>query len=100
MQRAEGLYISIGSFWEMAIKSNIGKLKLPTTISEMMADCEELKIAILPIAPAHLERIETMPEFHGDPFDRLIISQAMTESLTPISTDEKFGLYGVRTFWE
>lgn len=100
IERTEGLYISIGSFWEMAIKSNIGKLKLPASISKMMADCEDLKIEILPISPAHLERIETMPGFHGDPFDRLILSQAMVEDFTILSTDGKFDLYNVRTLWK
>ena len=100
IQKSESLYISIATFWEMAIKSNIGKLTLPAKISEMMNDCKEMRIDILPIAPAHLDYVEKMPNFHGDPFDRLILSQAITEGLTVLSSDGKFDQYGVRTMWK
>ncbi|MBE5809175.1 MAG: type II toxin-antitoxin system VapC family toxin [Clostridiales bacterium] len=99
MQRENDLFISIASFWEMAIKMNIGKLTLPASIPKLIADCKELQIDVLQISPQHLDCISRMPDFHGDPFDRLILSQAMVEHMTLLSADEKFGRYEVRTLW-
>jgi len=100
IEKEEGLCISIATFWEMAIKSNLKKLTLPASIPDLMADCDEYKISILSIAAAHLDCVERMPNFHGDPFDRLILSQALIENMTILSTDEKFDQYGVRTLWK
>ncbi len=99
IMRSEKLYISIGSFWEMTIKVSLGKLKLPAPISALMNACEEMQITILPITGSHLECLESLPAFHGDPFDRLIISQAITEKLYLISADSKFSTYDVKLFW-
>ena len=97
---AESLYISIGSFWEMAIKANKGKLVLPAPISEMMRACDEMRIAILPIASTHLEYLQGMSAFHGDPFDRLIISQAVVEECAILSADSAFDRYDVQILWD
>jgi len=99
IMRSEQLYISIGSFWEMTIKVSLGKLKLPAPISVLMNACKEMHITILPITGSHLECLEGLPAFHGDPFDRLIISQAITEKLSLISADSKFSAYNIRLFW-
>ena len=99
IMRSEHLYISIGSFWEMTIKAGLGKLKLPAPISDLMNVCEEMNITILPITGRHLECLQVLPAFHGDPFDRLIISQAITEKLTLISADSKISAYEVRLLW-
>ncbi len=94
------LFISIGSFWEMAIKANIGKLKLLASLSALMFACEEMQIDILQITPYHLERLQRLPDYHGDPFDRLIISQAIEEGLTIMSADSKFERYGINVMWK
>ena len=100
IEKEEGLCISVATFWEMAIKSNIGKLSLPAPVQRLMEDCDEYRISILSIAPAHLDRVEKMPNFHGDPFDRLILSQALTADMIILSADEKFDQYGARTLWK
>lgn len=100
IEKEEGLCVSIATFWEIAIKSNLKKLTLPASISQLMADCNESKMIVLPIKASHLDCVEKMPDFHGDPFDRLILSQAMIEDLTILSSDEKFDQYGVRTLWK
>lgn len=100
IRKTDRLCISIGSFWEMVIKANIGKLKLPASISALMFACEEMQIDILQIAPSHLERLQRLPDYHGDPFDRLIISQAIEEGLTIMSADSKFERYGVSVMWK
>ncbi|MBE7003552.1 MAG: type II toxin-antitoxin system VapC family toxin [Ruminococcaceae bacterium] len=70
---AEPISVSIGTFWEMAIKDSIGKLELPAPITQLMEDCREMGFTILPIQPSHLERLKQLPKLHGDPFDRLYI---------------------------
>ena len=97
---ASPLYISIASFWEMAIKTSLGKLMLPALVSEMMKTCEEMRIDIAPIKAAHLERLQTLPDHHRDPFDRLIICQAAEEKLTVLSADEKFKRYNIDILWD
>ena len=99
MRKAERLSISIGSFWEMVIKANLGKLTLPASVTALMEVCDEMRITVLPIAPSHLECLQKLPNHHNDPFDRLIISQAIAENLTILSADTKFAGYEVRLMW-
>lgn len=101
IEEAEDVCISIASFWEMTIKSSIGRLSLPRSVSETMLFCEdELGFSILAIRDIHLETLRTLPWFHKDPFDRLIIAQAMSENMTLISLDERIMEYPVRRVWE
>ena len=82
IEESEDVFISIVSFWEMAIKSSRGNLALPAPIGKLMSDCGEMDISILPIGPHHLDRLADLPFIHKDPFDRLIICQAMEEGMT------------------
>ena len=98
--RDVSIHVSVVSFWEMAIKSGKGKLDLPCPIDRMMVLCEdELKISILRIEGVHLEALRTLPQLHKDPFDRLLIAQAMTEAMTLISADDRVSLYPVQSIW-
>ena len=94
------VYVSIASFWKVAIKSSIGKLKLNDSITRIMELCSEKKITVLPIKAAHLERLRTLPFIHKDPFDRLLICQAQAEDMTLITVDENIPKYDVRTKWD
>ena len=97
IEDTDDIYISIASFWEMAIKSSKGKLSLPRSISETMKVCEQdLQFSILAIKDIHLETLRVLPWFHKDPFDRLIISQAISEDMTLLSVDEHIAEYPVR----
>lgn len=96
----EGLFVSIASFWEMAIKNGLGKLELPVSISKMMEDCSVQRITILPIGSAHLEALKDLPMIHRDPFDRLIICQALAEDMTLVTSDDVIRKYHVRSRWE
>ena len=100
IEMSDNVYISIVSFWEMAIKNSLGKLDLPATISQMMKDCERLEFSILPIKSGHLERLRTLPWYHRDPFDRLLVCQAQEEKLTLVSADEKMMQYNVQILWK
>lgn len=91
--------VSIVSMWEIAIKSSIGKLEIRSSISKIAETCEKEQIEILPIKPFHLDEIGRLPAIHGDPFDRLIISQAISENLVIVTKDETIPLYHVNVLW-
>ncbi len=93
------IYVSIVSLWEIAIKSSIGKLEIKNSMKEIAEICQEDQIELLAINPLHLDQIENLPQIHGDPFDRLIISQALTENLTIITRDSIIPKYSVNTIW-
>ena len=95
------LLLSVASLWEIAIKLNIGKLTLPKQYAEFMS--EQIKIndiEILPISLEHLNLLSTLSLHHKDPFDRLIITMALTENLTVISKDSAFDSYGIKIIWD
>lgn len=100
IEEEETVFVSIASFWEMAIKSSLGKLKLPASIKILMEDCAEYEFTILPINGLHLERLGKLPFIHRDPFDRLLICQAQEEKLSIITVDENIRKYDVQTQWE
>ncbi len=91
--------VSIVSMWEIAIKSSIGKLQIKSSISKIADTCEKEQFEILPIKPFHLDEIGRLPAIHGDPFDRLIISQAISENLVIVTRDETIPLYNVSVLW-
>lgn len=93
------IYVSIVSLWEIAIKSSIGKLEIKNSMEEIAGICLKYKIELLAINPKHLDQIANLPQIHGDPFARLIISQALTEKLTIITRDSIIPKYSVNTIW-
>ena len=95
----EKICVSIVSLWEIAIKSSIGKLEIKSSISKIAETCEKEQFDILPIKPFHLDKIGRLPMIHGDPFDRLIISQAIAENLIIITKDGTIPLYNVKVLW-
>lgn len=91
------LFLSVVSVWEMQIKKDIGKLSLRIGLADMLIEQEtKNQIKILPIEAKHIFGLETMPQHHKDPFDRLIIAQAIVEDLTVISNDGIFSSYGIK----
>jgi PIN domain nuclease of toxin-antitoxin system len=91
--------VSVASFWEMTIKSSLGKLKLPDPVPGLMQKTAEADLGLLAIAPEHLSVLHGLPLHHRDPFDRLIIAQAQVEGATLISKDQVFGEYEVGLLW-
>ena len=96
---ANELVISPASIWEMVIKVRLGKLDLQGVSLEDATGRLRVqqKIRLLDIKQSHLLRIATLPKVkdHGDPFDFLIIAQALHENLPVLTSDGKFHLYGV-----
>jgi PIN domain nuclease of toxin-antitoxin system len=93
------LNFSVVSIWEIAIKLNIGKLKIEHSIEDIYQLLAQLKIEILPIDQLDLDRYLTLPLHHRDPFDRLIISQAIDRELILLSADGSFEPYPVERLW-
>lgn len=92
-------FISMATFWELAIKLSIGKLQLAKPLSVIMAEVQSNGFLLLPIAPSHILQVETLPFLHRDPFDRILIAQALSEGFTLISNETLFDEYGVKRLW-
>ena len=89
--------VSIASLWEIVIKLSIGKLTLPGSIEELFPLQLTLnQIDLLPIEVRHLQALSKLPFHHRDPFDRLIIAQALVENIGFVSVDQVFETYGVK----
>ncbi|MCK5719660.1 MAG: type II toxin-antitoxin system VapC family toxin [Thiomargarita sp.] len=87
------IYISIASLWEISIKTAIGKLKILGSYDTVIDDVTENEILILPINFNHTVIQNKLPFHHKDPFDRIIVSQAIAENMNLISRDDIFDLY-------
>ena len=89
-------YISISSIWEIAIKTSISKLDTDYTIQETISLINENGFEILQINHSHCLEIVTLDFHHRDPFDRMLIAQALVENLTIITKDHHFKQYPVK----
>lgn len=88
--------VSTASLWELAVKMGIGKLNTPRTLSEILRSLQVQEIEILPIMPGHILQLATLPSHHPDPFDRMIIAQALVERLPLITYDSIFADYDLK----
>ena len=86
------VFVSSASIWEITIKKKLGKLSAPDNI---MPELERLRFTELPIHIRHIEYVGKLPDYHKDPFDRILIAQAISEKLTLITHDEHIKQYDV-----
>jgi PIN domain nuclease of toxin-antitoxin system len=94
------LWLSAASMWEILIKVQAGKLPLPEPAGPyLVKTLVQNQIELLPITLDHVLRIETLPLHHRDPFDRLIIAQAIKEKWPIITADPWFSRYPVDVIW-
>ena len=94
------ILLSIASLWEVAIKVNIGKLDLDKPFEQLFPrELHFHKIEVLDIIIDHLIQVTTLPLHHRDPFDRLIIAQALDKEIPVIGVDTRFDRYGVSREW-
>lgn len=94
------LLVSTVSFWEIAIKSSLGKLTLPFPVDALPQETSSNDLSLLHISVNHTLKVADLPRYHKDPFDRLIIAQAIVENLPVISSDDKFSDYGIDRIWQ
>ena len=93
-------YLSIASIWEITIKSSLGRLTVPTPPSTLIRDHVWANaIELLSITSDHFDVLHTLPYQHNDPFDRLLIAQAISEEMTVITKDRVFHAYPVQINW-
>ena len=92
--------VSPASYWEIAIKVSVGKYSLNESIQDFVQHAViDNGFQILPIEPRHAAALIGMPFVHRDPFDRLLIAQAMVEGLSLVSTDAVFDQYQIARLW-
>jgi len=94
-------HVSVATCWEIAIKAGLGKLNLGEPASTFLP--RELAVnhfTLLGIDLNHATLVETLPAHHKDPFDRLLIAQALTENMPLVSIDAIFDNYGVIRLWK
>lgn len=93
-------FLSIASLWEIAIKKQIGKLEFNIDFSELFRFAERNQIEVISINETHLSILLTLPFLNNDPFDRIIVAQAISEDLVLISRDKKLKNYNIKVKWE
>ena len=92
--------VSPASYWEIAIKVSIGKLALNQPYEDFIdRGVRQNGFDVLPIEPRHTGRVAVLPFHHKDPFDRLLIAQALTDGLAVVGADSLFDRYGVTRLW-
>ena len=94
------VYLSAASVWEIAIKHALGKLPLPEPPRQFVpAQRTLLALAALPIEEDAVLALDRLPALHRDPFDRLLVCQALTHGLVIISPDPQIQQYPISTLW-
>jgi PIN domain nuclease of toxin-antitoxin system len=94
------VWISVASLWEIMTKVQVGKLTLPTPVGDYLsARLKANGVRILPLTFDHVKRVEELPLHHRDPFDRMLIAQALEENVPVITGDPLFPQYPVQVIW-
>ena len=94
------MLFSAASVWEILIKVQIGKLQLPLPAGAYLRrQLTATDVAVLPIRFEHALRLEQLPLHHRDPFDRMLVAQAMEEKIPIVSCNPLFGKYPVKVIW-
>jgi PIN domain nuclease of toxin-antitoxin system len=97
---ADELFLSIASYWEISIKRGIRKLRWDESVAAAFErGLRENQIQHLAIRQSHCEEIVTLPRYHRDPFDRMLVAQAQVEQLSIMTSDPHFEKYDVTVVW-
>lgn len=95
--RGTDAVVSIASVWEVAIKRGLGKLEAPDDLPGVL---EGEDFTLLPITSAHAWAVRELPHHHRDPFDRMLVAQAILEGIPLVSGDPRFAAYDVEVRWD
>jgi len=94
------LFLCAASIWEIAIKARLGRLQLPENPdSYLTQQMVSNAVQSLSITMQHALRVYNLPDIHKDPFDRIIIAQALLEDMPILTKDDYIPRYGVQTIW-
>ena len=100
LDNSSRIVVSIVSLWEITIKSSLGKIELSFSLEQIRDKVSsDKRFQVLDISFNHLIGLSKLQHHHGDPFDRLLIAQAMTENLPIVSADRYFHVYPVQVIW-
>lgn len=95
--------LSAASIWEMLVKQAAGKLQIDSgnqpTFDYLVELCSENRIDVVPVAAREVRHVSTLPDIHRDPFDRLLICQAIEHGYTLVTPDPNIRRYPVKTLW-
>ena len=93
---ADVVFVSAATAWEAAVKASLGRLELPDTVESGVEDSgfEKMQISF-----SHAEAAAALPPHHGDPFDRMLVAQAIFEDLTLVTHDRRLEVYEVPILW-
>ena len=87
------LFVSVATLWEIAIKSRKGQLETPDDLPQLIEESPDYRL--LGITPEHVWRVRRLPRLHGDPFDHLLVAQALCEEMALVTHDGAMAQYGV-----
>jgi PIN domain nuclease of toxin-antitoxin system len=91
--------LSAASLWEISLKVRKGKLEMVDAFETLTANIEGLKLTVIPVRAMHALRTLSLPDHHGDPFDRMIVAQALEEGAAIATVDLMIQRYAVDIFW-
>ena len=93
---ASEILVGIGAIWELTIKRSLKKLHFPF---DFEAELQRENFSVLAIKLGHLRTLTNLPLHHRDPFDRMLIAQALAEGMPIATADRRFAAYGVQIVW-
>ena len=93
---ANEVLVSVAALWELTIKTSSGRLRLPADLETIVTS---QGFAVLSVEFPHLTRLAGLPRLHRDPFDRMMIAQALTEGIPIATGDPAFAAYGAQVIW-
>jgi PIN domain nuclease of toxin-antitoxin system len=100
MEPNNALFFSAASFWEISIKKSLGKISLKSGwMQTIKGEMKANSVQWLPIEMVHCAELEQLPFHHRDPFDRMLIGQAIAEGMRVLSRDHRFSDYPIECIW-
>jgi len=94
------LVLSVATTWELTLKTLAGRLRLPEPPAAYFEGLiRDARFEVLPVEQRHVAVLQELPEIHDDPFDRMLVAQALVDDLDLVSGDERIRRYPVRTVW-
>jgi len=93
------IYVSIATAWEVAIKMSIGKLSFDGGIDGFIEAIENENFAMMEISTEHIKIVTDLPFIHRDPFDRILVAQAIAEDISVMTTDANMLKYDIKPVW-
>ena len=91
---AQVVFVSAASAWEIEVKRALGKLKAPADLEEQL---QEKRFTELPVRLRHVRALGSLPDLHRDPFDRMLVAQALADGLTIVTSDDQIRAYPAPT---